>query len=174
MIGDGIRTSGNALDKDSILFTTTSEAGPATSIVVRTYEGYSRVASDIAVASPSQKRNIPATANIFANGDTVVSAFQSAVTWTSSDAQVATVNSVGVASALSVGRAEIEACAKTLCAHATLLVNDPAVGVSLTAIGDLGGGWSWVTDVSGDQVTGMSKGSDGTRHSFFVEQAAWH
>jgi Big-like domain-containing protein len=167
VIGDGIRdVSGNALvDKDSIPFTTTSEAGPATSIVVRTYEGYSRVASDIAVASPSQKVTF-ATANIFANGDTVVSALQSTVTWTSSDAQVATVNAVGVASALSVGRAEIEACAKTLCAHATLLVNDPAVGVSSTAIGDLGGGWSWVTDVSGDQVTGMSKGSDGTRHLF--------
>jgi Big-like domain-containing protein len=166
-IGDGIRDAGGDPFQDvlNIEFTTTSETGPATSIVVRTYAGYSQVESEIAVASPSEKVAF-AIADVFANGDTVVSASPSSFTWTTSNPQVATVNSLGVASAIAGGRAEIQACVNALCAQATLLVNDPAVGVSSTAIGDLGGARSWVTDMSGDQVTGISKRTDGTEHLF--------
>jgi hypothetical protein len=167
VIGDGIRdVGGNPLvDGVDIDFTTGAKPVVPVSIVVRTYAGYSRVESDIAIASPSEQ--VPfATAAVTASSDTVVSASPPPASWTSSDPRIATVSSLGVASAISPGRAEIQACVSSLCAHATLLVNDPAVGVSSTSIGDLGGDWTWVTDMSGDQVTGMSNGTDGTRHFF--------
>jgi len=167
VIGDGIADVGGTplVDKLNIDFTTGAKTIVPVSIVVRTYANYNQVESDIAILSPPER--VPfAIAGITANADTVVSASPPAATWSSSDPRVATVNSFGVASAISPGRAEIQACAGSLCAHATIVVNDPSVGASATAIGDLGSGWSWVTDMSEDQVTGISSRSDGTQSYF--------
>jgi len=167
LVGDGIRDSGgNPLVQEvNFDFTTGARTIVPVSIVVRTYAGVNQVESDIAIASPSEQ--VPfAIAGISANADTVIADSPPPATWTSSNPQVATVSSLGLATAIAPGSSEIQACAGSLCAHATLLVNDPAVGATPTAIGDLGGGWSWVMDMSGDQVTGISTRSDGTQGFF--------
>jgi Bacterial Ig-like domain len=162
-IGTGMKDVGGNLlvATGNFNFTTGAKVIVPVSIVVRTYTGFSQVESDIAIASPSEQVSF-AIAAVSADADTVVSASPPTATWTSSDLRVATVNSLGVASAISPGHAEIQACASSFCAHATLLVNDLAVGAASTAIGDLGGGRSSVTDMSGEQVTGLSTRSDGT------------
>jgi Big-like domain-containing protein len=167
MIGTGMKdVGGNPLvATGNFNFRTGAKVIVPVSIVVRTYTGFSPVESDIAIASPSEQVSF-AIAAVTADADTVVSASLPAATWTSSDPRVATVNSLGVASAISPGHTEIQACASSFCAHATLRVSDPSVSAASTAIGDLGGGWSSVADVSGEQVAGLSTRSDGTRDVF--------
>jgi len=171
IVGDAIRdVDGNPLATGvRIDFTTGSELPPPASIAVRSYAGYNQVESDVAIASPGEA--VPfAIADVLATGDTIIatssSTAASSATWTSSDPNVATVSSFGVANAVAPGRAEIEACLSDVCAHATLFVLDTRAGASPTAIGDLGGDWSSASDMSGDQVTGQSRRSDGALETF--------
>jgi hypothetical protein len=167
MIGVGMRdVGGNAfVATGNFSFITGAKIIVPVAIVVRTYTGVTPVESDISIAAPSEHVTF-AIAGVSADADTVLSAAPPTATWTSSDPGVATVNPRGEASAISPGHTEIQACASSFCAHATLLVIDPAAGAASTAIGDFGGGWSSVADMSGEQVTGLSTRSDGRRAVF--------
>ena len=89
-------------------------------------------------------------------GDTLVTPSNVAVDWMSSASAIATVDSLGLMSAVAPGVATIAACSGTICGGRLVHVIAPGGGIPPQQLGDLGGGMSYVQTMRGGFVVGNS------------------